>query len=83
MPRPTIAASLVPTDDDTPTRAELIEALGNLRTKSEAEYIEWRRLEGMNYSLAAKTAKAKWESTNHHIDNMLDGIQFVDALALG
>jgi len=66
--------------DDTPSREELIEALGNLRAKSEAEYVEWRRLVGLNYIGAAKDAEAKWKSTNFHIDEMLSGIQFVDAI---
>lgn len=81
MPKATREAGPATATDDTPTRDKLIEALVNLRAKSEAEYIEWQRLKGMNYIGPARTAYAKWSATHAHIDNMLDGIQFVDMLS--
>lgn len=66
---PAIPAVFNPSDDEDRIQlCDVIEALGNLRTKSEAEYVEWRRLEAMNYIGAAKAAKADWVSTNKKID---------------
>ena len=67
-------------DDDIPSRAELVQAALNLRVKSEAEYVEYKRLESMNYIGAARAAEEKWVETLGRLDNMIDGIELMDAI---
>ena len=67
-------------EDDTPTRAELIEALGNLRADSDIAYAEWQRTKALGFKEAAHRAKTRWDSLHRHMDNMLDGIELMDAI---
>jgi len=67
-------------DDDTPTRAELIEALGNLRTDSDIVYAEWQRTKALGFKEAAHRAKTRWDSLHFHMDQMLGGIELIDAM---
>lgn len=69
---PVVPAVFNPSDDEDRIEiADVVEALGNLRVKSEAEYQEWRRLVAANYIGPAKDAYQLWAATNKKIDRHL------------
>lgn len=66
-------------DDDLPTRAELIEAIGNLRIESERAYHEWQRVKPFGHKIA-KEAEARWVGLLTRIDGYCVGVDQMDRI---